>query len=77
MPVKVVLDEMLARRRMSGRELALKVGITEANLSLLKTGKVRGVRFSTLARICAILECRPGDILDYAFDSADFVIEDD
>lgn len=76
MPVKVVLDEMLARRRMSGRELATRVNITEANLSLLKTGKVRGVRFDTLARICAILDCKPADILDYEFDAADIEIKD-
>jgi putative transcriptional regulator len=77
MPVKVVLDEMLARRRMSGRELALRVGITEANLSLLKTGKVRGVRFATLARICAVLDCKPADILDYAFAETDLDLPDD
>jgi putative transcriptional regulator len=76
MPVRVVLDEMLARHRMSGRELAARVGITEANLSLLKTGKVRGVRFDTLARICAILDCKPADILDYDFDPADLEIKD-
>ncbi len=65
MPIVVNLDVMLARRKMRSKELAAKVGITEQNLSLLKSGKVRGVRFSTLGRICAELECQPGDLLEY------------
>lgn len=65
MPITVNLDVMLARRKMRSKELAAKVGITEQNLSLLKSGKVRGVRFSTLARICAELDCQPGDLLEY------------
>ncbi|MRX35245.1 helix-turn-helix transcriptional regulator [Aminobacter sp. MDW-2] len=65
MPVIVNLDVMLARRKMRSKELAAKIGITEQNLSLLKSGKVRGVRFSTLARICAELDCQPGDLLEY------------
>ncbi|MCV2422329.1 helix-turn-helix domain-containing protein [Paucibacter sp. DJ2R-2] len=65
MPIVLTLDVMLARRKMRSRELAERVGITEANLSLLKSGKVRGVRFDTLSRICAILECQPGDLLRY------------
>lgn len=65
MPVVVNLDVMLARRKMRSRELAEHVGITEQNISLLKSGKVRGVRFDTLARICAVLECQPGDLLEY------------
>ena len=65
MPIVVNLDVMLARRKMRSKELAAKVGITEQNLSLLKSGKVKGVRFSTLARICAELECQPGDRLEY------------
>ena len=65
MPILVTLDLMLARRKMRSRELAERIGITEANLSLLKSGKVRGVRFETLARICAVLECQPGDLLGY------------
>lgn len=63
MPIVVTLDVMLARRKMRSRELAERVGITEANLSLLKSGKVRGVRFDTLARICEALQCQPGDLL--------------
>lgn len=65
MPIIVNLDVMLARRKMRSKDLAAKVGITEQNLSLLKSGKVRGVRFSTLARICAELDCQPGDLLEY------------
>lgn len=63
MPIVVTLDVMLARRKMRSRELAERVGITEANLSLLKSGKVRGVRFDTLARICEVLQCQPGELL--------------
>jgi putative transcriptional regulator len=63
MPIVVTLDIMLARRKMRSRELAERVGITEANLSLLKSGKVRGVRFDTLARICEALDCQPADLL--------------
>ena len=65
MPVVVNLDVMLARRKVRSKELAQAVGITESNLSLLKSGRVKGVRFSTLAAICCYLDCTPGDILDY------------
>ena len=65
MPIVVTLDVMLARRKMRSRELAERIGITEANLSLLKSGKVRGVRFETLAAICAALDCQPGELLSY------------
>lgn len=61
--IVVTLDVMLARRKMRSRELAQLVGITEQNISLLKSGKVKGIRFSTLARICEVLDCQPGDIL--------------
>ncbi|HEY6918012.1 MAG TPA: helix-turn-helix transcriptional regulator [Tabrizicola sp.] len=64
MQIVVRLDVMLARRKMRSRELAEKVGITEQNLSLLKSGKVKGIRFDTLAAICAALDCQPGDILE-------------
>ncbi|TNF51320.1 MAG: transcriptional regulator [Burkholderiales bacterium] len=63
MPITVQLDVMLARRKVKSRDLAEYVGITEANMSLLKQGKVKGVRFETLARICEYLECQPGDLL--------------
>jgi putative transcriptional regulator len=65
MPIVVTLDLMLARRKMKAKDLAAFVGITESNLSLLRTGKVRGVRFETLAKICDALECQPGDILEF------------
>ena len=60
----VTLDVMLARRKRRARDLAAEIGITEANLSLLKSGKVKGVRFETLARLCTALDCKPGDLLD-------------
>jgi len=65
MPIVVNLDVMLARRKMRSRDLATQVGITEQNISLLKSGKVRGVRFDTLERICEVLQCQPGDLLEY------------
>jgi len=68
-PIVVNLDVMLARRKMRSRELAEQVGITEQNISLLKSGKVRGVRFDTLARICKVLQCQPGDLLEYRPDA--------
>ncbi len=60
------LDVMLALRKMKARDLAARIGITEANLSLLRTGKVKGVRFDTLAMLCEALDCTPGDLLDIA-----------
>ncbi len=65
MPIVVRLDVMLARRKLSSKALAARIGVTEANLSLLKRGHVKGVRFETLARLCDALECQPGDILEY------------
>ena len=65
MPIIVNVDVMLAKRKMSSGELAEKVGITAANLSILKTGKAKAVRLSTLSALCKALECQPGDILEY------------
>jgi len=65
MAIIVNLDVMMAKRKMSSGELAEKVGITAANLSILKTGKAKAVRFSTLDKICEVLECQPGDILEH------------
>jgi len=65
MGIIVNLDVMLAKRKMRSKELAEAIGITEANLSLLKSGKVKGVRFSTLEKICAALQCQPGDLLEF------------
>ncbi len=64
MQIIVRLDVMLARRKMKSRELAAAIGITEQNLSLLKSGKVKGIRFETLAKICKELDCQPGDLLE-------------
>ena len=63
--IVVTLDVMLAKRKMRSRELAERIGITEPNLSLLKSGKVRGMRFETLAAICEVLQCQPGDLLSF------------
>ena len=65
MPIIVNLDVMLARRKMRSKELAERIGITEQNVSLLKSGKVKGVRFDTLERICEVLDCQPGDLLEF------------
>jgi len=69
-PIIVNLDVMLARRKMRSKELAERIGITEQNVSLLKSGKVKGVRFDTLERICEVLECQPGDILEFRTDKS-------
>jgi putative transcriptional regulator len=71
MPITVNLAVMLARRKMRSKELAQRIGITEQNVSLLKSGKVKGVRFDTLALICEALDCQPGDILEYRDDTAE------
>jgi len=65
MPIIINLDVMLAKRKMRSNELAEHVGITTANISILKTGKAKGIRFSTLELICDILECQPGDIMEF------------
>lgn len=66
MPIIVNLDVMMAKRKMSLNELSEKVGLTLSNLSILKTGKAKAIRFSTLEAICGVLDCQPGDILEYA-----------
>ena len=68
MPIIVNVDVMLARRKMSSGELAEKVGISPANLSILKTGKAKAVRFTTLSALCKVLDCQPGDLLEYQSD---------
>jgi putative transcriptional regulator len=65
MPVIVTLDAMLTRRKMRARELAEAIGVSETHLSLFRNGNVKGVRFSTLSRLCAALNCKPGDLLDF------------
>ena len=68
MPILVRLDELLHERRMTLTELAVKIDITLANLSILKTGKARAIRFSTLEAICEVLDCQPGDLLEFSAD---------
>lgn len=69
MTILVRLDVLLAERKMKSRELAQYIGITEPNLSLLKSGKVKGIRFDTLEKICEALNCQPGDLLEYRADT--------
>lgn len=71
MPIIVNLDVMLAKRKMSVSELSERIGITLANVSILKTGKAKAVRFSTLEAICEVLECQPGDILEFVNNNSD------
>jgi putative transcriptional regulator len=77
MPVRVTLDVMLARRKMRARDVAEQIGLSETQLSLLRTGKVRGMRFDTLSKLCHVLDCTPGDILDYDRDDTDLNSKDD
>jgi putative transcriptional regulator len=77
MPIRVTLDLMLNRRKMKAKDLAQRIGITEANLSLLRTGKVKGLRFETLAKICAALDCQPGDLLAHDPDESDLLASAD
>jgi len=76
MPIIVRLDVMLAKRKVRSNELAAAIGITPANLSLLKSEKVKGIRFSTLEAICHYLDCQPGDILEYVPDEDDEALRD-
>ncbi len=71
MPIILHLDMMLLRRKVKSNELARAVGITESNLSAIKSGRIKGIRFSTLEAICHYLQCQPGDILEYASDDSD------
>lgn len=77
MPILVQLDIMLARRKAKSRDLAEYIGITEANVSLLKQGKVKGVRFDTLEKICEFLQCQPGEILVYLPDEENAQVPDE
>ena len=71
MPVRVTLDIMLARRKVRAKDLAARIGLSETQMSLLRTGKVKGMRFDTLSKLCLILECQPGDIMEYDPDQGD------
>ncbi|MFJ6024681.1 helix-turn-helix domain-containing protein [Brevundimonas sp. NPDC092305] len=77
MPVRVTLDALIVKRGIKARDLAQEVGLSETQLSLFRSGKVKGIRFRTLARLCAALGCRPGDLLDYDADPADLTLPDD
>ncbi len=76
MPVIVNLDVVLAQRKVRAKDVAARVGISETQMSLLRTGKVKGVRFETLAKICLLLRCQPGDILAYVPDANDLLASD-
>jgi putative transcriptional regulator len=71
MPVRVTLDALIVRKGLKAKDLAQEVGLSETQLSLFRSGKVKGIRFRTLARLCAALDCKPGDLLGYNFDPAD------
>jgi len=77
MPVRVTLDRLIVARGLKARDLAAEIGLSETQLSLFRSGKVKGIRFSTLARMCAVLGCRPADLLDYDHDPADVIRADD
>lgn len=68
MPVRVTLNDLIVKKGLKARDIAAQVGLSETQLSLFRSGKVKGIRFSTLARLCAVLDCRPGDLLDYDFE---------
>lgn len=76
MPIRITLDELITRRGLKAKDLAAEVGISETQLSLFRSGKVRGIRFSTLARLCAALKCKPAQLLDYDFDESDLIAPD-
>jgi putative transcriptional regulator len=77
MPIVITIDGILARRKLRAKELAATIGVSETHLSLFRSGKVRGVRFSTLAKLCAALDCQPGDLLAYEPDPNDLTVDDD
>jgi putative transcriptional regulator len=77
MPVRVTLDALIVKKGLKARDLAAEVGLSETQLSLFRSGKVKGIRFRTLAKLCAALDCRPGDLLDYDLDPNDLHQPDD
>lgn len=76
MPIRITLDQVLSARGMKAKQLSAAIGVSETQLSLFRSGKVKGVRFSTLAKLCAALECQPADLLAYDFDAADLAAVD-
>lgn len=77
MPIRVTLDALIVHKGIKARDLAAEVGISETQLSLFRSGKVKGIRFRTLAKLCAALDCRPGELLDYDHDPADLAVDDE
>ena len=77
MPVRVTLDALIVAKGLKARDLAVQVGLSETQLSLFRSGKVRGIRFSTLAKMCAALECAPGALLGYAYDPGDLAVPEE
>lgn len=77
MPIRITLDDMLSARNMKAKQLAAIIGVSETHLSLFRSGKVRGVRFSTLAKICAALECQAGELIAYDYAEADLAAPED
>jgi putative transcriptional regulator len=73
MPIRVTLDQLIVKKGLKARDLAQQVGLSETQLSLFRSGKVKGIRFRTLAKLCAALECKPADLLDYDFDAGDLL----
>ncbi|HET7435914.1 MAG TPA: helix-turn-helix transcriptional regulator [Thermoanaerobaculia bacterium] len=77
MPIVITIDRVLADRKVKAKDIAAMIGVSETHLSLFRGGKVKGVRFSTLARLCAALDCQPGELLAYDPDPADLEIDDE
>ncbi|HJQ38338.1 MAG TPA: helix-turn-helix transcriptional regulator [Thermoanaerobaculia bacterium] len=77
MPIVITIDRILGKRKVTAREIAARIGVSETHMSLFRSGKVRGVRFSTLAKLCAALDCAPGDLLGYEYDEEDLYDEED
>ena len=77
MPIVISIDRLLAKRKLRAKELAEMIGVSETHLSLFRSGKVKGVRFSTLSKLCAALRCQPGELLAYEFDEADLTDDEE
>jgi len=77
MPIVITIDRVLAKRKVRAKDIAAAIGVSETHLSLFRSGKVRGVRFSTLSKLCSALDCQPADILTYKYDPADLDSIDD
>ena len=77
MPIRITLDEVLALKKVKAKQVAAIIGVSETHLSLFRSGKVRGVRFSTLAKLCAALDCQPGDLISYEPAAADLTAVED